>query len=221
MIPMITSSKINNGLFYLSKTSFILLVVLPLFAFSLHKNRSTDFKSHQPELVRSAANEFAIPATVNIAFVPSTTAAPAGYAADNGLAYSDARGYGWVNPTTKAPQDMTANMRIRTGSSAKQLLGVVQMQASDKGQLPGTWEYAIPNGTYRVTIGAGDEAYFDSDHQLNAEGLPIITDLVTSTAAKHKIAIGVVTVTDGKLTIDATGGVNSKINYISIANADP
>ncbi|MDN3550494.1 malectin domain-containing carbohydrate-binding protein [Mucilaginibacter aquaedulcis] len=221
---MITNSKINNGLFYLSKTSFLLLAVLPLFAFSLNssnKNRSIYLKPNRSNAAKSAVNEFTIPATVNIAFVPSTTAAPAGYTADNGLAYSDARGFGWVNPTTKAPQDMTANMRIRTGSSAKQLLGVVQMQASDKGQLPGTWEYTIPNGTYRVTIGAGDEAYFDSDHQINAEGLPIITDLITTTAAKHKVAIGVVTVTDGKLTIDATGGINSKINYISIANADP
>jgi hypothetical protein len=221
MIPMITYSKLNNGLFYLSKTPLILLVVLPLFAFSSHKNRLADFKPDRSASIKHAANVFAIPATVNIAFVPSATAAPAGYIADNGLAYSDARGYGWVNPTTKAPQDMTANMRIRTGSSAKQLLGVVQMQASDKGQLPGSWEYNIPNGTYRVTIGAGDEGYFDSDHQINAEGLPIIADLVTSTATKHKIAIGVVTVTDGKLTIDATGGINSKINYISIANADP
>lgn len=157
--------------------------------------------------------------TINIAFLPSTSTAPAGYLADNGLAYSSTKGYGWINPTTKAAQSMTANMRIRTGTSAKQLLGLVQMQASDKDQLPGTWEYAVPNGKYRVTIGAGDEGYFDSDHQINAEGLPVISDLITSSVAKHKVAIAVVTVTDGKLTIDANGGINSKMNFITIADS--
>lgn len=175
-----------------------------------------------PDISRSVSHNTLPPVTnINIAFLASTATAPAGYTADNGLAYTDARGFGWVNPTTKAPQDMSANMRIRTGSSERRLLGVAQMQANTNGQQPGTWECAVVNGTYRVTIGAGDESYYDSNTQINAEGFPVIADLFTSTSAKHKIAIGVVTVTDGKLTIDANGGVNSKINFVTIAPADP
>ncbi len=157
--------------------------------------------------------------TISYVFIPSTSKAPTGYVADNGLAYSTTTGYGWINPSTKAPQDMTASMRIRTGSSAAYLLGTAQMQATTNGQVPGTWECAVPNGTYRVTVSAGDEGYYDSDHEINVEGLPVIADLVTSASAKHKIATCVVQVSDGKLTVDASGGVNSKINYITIAAA--
>jgi redox-regulated HSP33 family molecular chaperone len=158
---------------------------------------------------------------VNIAFLPSTSTAPAGYTPDNGLAYSTSKGYGWIDPTTKAPKDMTLNMAVRTLSADQRLRGVVQMQATNKGQSPGNWEYALPNGTYRVTVGAGDDSYYDSDHQLNAEGFPIVSDFVPSSSKKHLIGVAVVQVTDGKLTIDATGGTNTKINYITIAAADP
>ncbi len=217
----------NLKIFVKSKKGACLMLfsVLYCFIFSdyakgavfVSKNYSFPSNVAKPELT-GALTSFT---TINIAFLPSTSTAPTGYTADNGLAYTDARGFGWINPSTKVPQDMAANMRIRTGTSEKRLLGVVQIQASDKGQLPGTWECAVVNGTYRVTIGAGDEGYYDSDTQINAEGLPVIADLITSASAKHKIAIGVVTVTDGKLTIDANGGVNSKMNFVTIAPADP
>ncbi|MEN0053839.1 MAG: malectin domain-containing carbohydrate-binding protein [Mucilaginibacter sp.] len=175
------------------------------------------------QLITSATNFTIAPAgfkTVNIAFIPSTAAVPTGFTADNGLAYDVTKGYGWIDPTTKAPKDMTLNMAIRTLSTDKKLLGVASLQATTKGQSPGNWEYALPNGKYRVTIGTGDDNYYDSDHQLNAEGFPVVSDFVPSSAKKHLTGVAVVQVTDGKLTIDPTGGTNTKLNYITIAAAD-
>ncbi|NCD68148.1 OmpL47-type beta-barrel domain-containing protein [Mucilaginibacter agri] len=158
---------------------------------------------------------------VYIAFLPSSGTAPTGYTADNGLAYSASSGYGWIDPTTKAPKDMTLSMALRTLSSDLRLRGLAQMQANTKGLTPGNWEYAVPNGTYRVTVGAGDDSYYDSDHQINVEGLPVVSDFVPSSSKKHLTGVAVVQVTDGKLTIDATGGTASKLNFVIIAAADP
>ncbi|MBE9585869.1 T9SS type A sorting domain-containing protein [Mucilaginibacter sp. JRF] len=159
------------------------------------------------------------PTTANINFQPSSSAVPAGYTADTGLPYSEARQFGWVHPTTKAPLDLTANMRARTGSGDARQLTIVQMQANTNGQVPGTWEYAIANGTYRVTVSAGDNGYYDSNHQVNVEGLPAIADFVGTASTKFRTSTAVVTVSDGKLTVDASGGTNTKLNYITISPA--
>ncbi|NCD72410.1 malectin domain-containing carbohydrate-binding protein [Mucilaginibacter agri] len=163
---------------------------------------------------------FAAFTTVNIAFRTTTSSPPSGYIAEIGSAYSTTTGRGWINPVTKAPQSMAANMRLRTGSSEARLLGVAQMQSSTTNENLGVFEYAVPNGLYRVVIGVGDDSYFDSDHQLNIEGLPVVADFVPSTSVKHKIATGVVQVSDGKLTIDPNGGINSKMNFIIISDGN-
>lgn len=183
-----------------------------------HKNRSFFSGAIILLLLSISHHAFAAFTTVNIAFRTTTTSVPTGYKADIGAAYSTTTGMGWINPVTKAPQSMAANMRLRTGSSEARLLGVAQMQSSTTNENLGVFEYAVPNGTYRVQIGVGDESYFDSDHQLNIEGLPVVADFVPSTSVKHKIATGVVQVSDGKLTVDAGGGINSKINFIVISD---
>ncbi|MBL4678619.1 MAG: T9SS type A sorting domain-containing protein [Mucilaginibacter sp.] len=157
--------------------------------------------------------------TVNINFQPSTSSIPAGYLADTGLPFDSTRKYGWISPTTGSPVNLSANMRARTSTGDARQLTLVQMQASASGQVPGTWEYAVANGLYRVTISAGDSGYYDSTNQLNIEGLPTIADFTGSASNKYKTATAVVQVNDGKLTIDATGGVNTKMNYITFEPA--
>jgi methionine-rich copper-binding protein CopC len=159
--------------------------------------------------------DFAVAQKANINFQPSGTAVPTGYTADIGLPFDATRKYGWISPTTKQPIDLKANMRLRSGTGDFKQLSLVQMQATTSGQVPGTWEYAVPNGRYRVTISAGDNNYFDSDNQINVEGLPTITDFIPTATTKFRIATSVVQVNDGKLTIDATGGVNTKMDYIN------
>ena len=89
--------------------------------------------------------------------------------------------------------------------------------------LPGSWEIAVVNGTYTVTVAAGD-AQVNTDpesHTINVEGLNVINALravrCRRSATRHTIGSRTVTVADGRLTVDATGGTNTKINYIDIA----
>jgi hypothetical protein len=157
--------------------------------------------------------------TVNINFQPSGTSTPSGYKADVGLPYDATRKYGWVDPATKQPIDLQDNMRLRSGSGDIKQLSLVQMQATTSSQVPGTWEYAVANGRYRVTVSCGDTGYYDSNNQINVEGLPAISDFTPSSATQYRTATAVVQVTDGKLTIDATGGTNTKMNYLSFMPA--
>ncbi|MDB5286112.1 MAG: hypothetical protein JWR05_1061, partial [Mucilaginibacter sp.] len=163
--------------------------------------------------------DYAVAQTTNINFQPSGTAAPAGYLADNGLPFDATRKYGWISPTTKQPVNLTANMRLRSGPGDFKQLSLVQMQSATNGQVPGTWEHAVTNGRYRVTISSGDNNYYDSDHQINVEGLPTITDFIPTSQTRFRVATALVQVNDGKLTVDATGGVNTKMNYLNFLPA--
>lgn len=156
---------------------------------------------------------------VKVNFQLTTSATPAGYLADVGLAYDATRGYGWVNATTKAPKDHSAYVRERTTSDEVRLKTLILMQPS--GQTAGSWEYAAPAGQYNVTLSVGDPSFIDSDHSINVEGVPLITNFVPTTGSPFKSATATINVTDGKLTVDAIGGTNTKLNYIIIDPATP
>jgi hypothetical protein len=97
----------------------------------------------------------------------------------------------------------------------------------------GWWEVALPNGAYDVTVSAGDGAPITTSppnnvadrHTINVEGVnainnftlnPGTTPAAGSTARFAQGSVRVI-VKDGKLTVDAIGGRNTKINYIDIA----
>jgi N-acetylneuraminic acid mutarotase len=83
---------------------------------------------------------------------------------------------------------------------------------------PGAWELAVPNGTYSVTVAVGDAAAnYDSVHRINVEGQLLINNFVPTSANRFATATTTVTVGDGKLTVDPTGGKNTKIDYLTIA----
>ncbi|KAA6440333.1 T9SS type A sorting domain-containing protein [Dyadobacter flavalbus] len=157
--------------------------------------------------------------TASINFRPQGTAAPSGYKADNGLPFDAGRGYGWFSSVSGQPADYTANTRLRTGTVTASQLSLLIMNGTANNTDPGYWEYVIANGTYRVTVSAGDNNYYDSNHQINIEGLPAITDFRPSSSNKFRVSTAVVQVSDGRLTIDAKGAVNSKINYVTIVPA--
>ncbi|MFC5537995.1 hypothetical protein ACFPQ1_27020, partial [Rhodocytophaga aerolata] len=152
---------------------------------------------------------------LKVNFQPAAqTSVPAGYVKDDGGAYNATRTYGWVNLTSKTPVDFSANMRERVGSDELRLRTLVQMQTS--GATPGAWEYALANGTYKVTVSVGDPNYVDSKHQINVEGVTVINGFVPTTTQRFMSATVTVTIADGKLTIDPIGGVNTKLNYVII-----
>ncbi|WP_202621794.1 malectin domain-containing carbohydrate-binding protein [Pontibacter russatus] len=156
---------------------------------------------------------------VKINFQLATSTTPSGYIKDSGLPFDAGRGYGWVDPATKQPRDLSANMRERSGSVEARLRTLSQMQATTNGQVPGTWEYVVPNGSYNVSVSVGDPSYTDSRHQINVEGKAAINGFVPSSQALFQSATVSVNVSDGRLTVDAAGGTNTKLNYIIISPA--
>ena len=173
---------------------------------------------------------------VNVNYGTSTMAATPGYVNDSGQAYGARTGanqgtgmtYGWVTPGTHTPLDMSGNGRKRNILSDLKSDTVVYMQAPDSAQpfvgtdAYGAWEMAVPNGSYSVTVTAGDPLYTSpnpTDH-INVEGVSAFAPYVESgaggTSTRRITGTVLVTVTDGILTIDATGGINTHIDYISI-----
>lgn len=169
-----------------------------------------------------------------INFQPDTSAVPSGYTKDIGDPYSDTRGFGWVRQdslsTKHQPINIRSNSRDRNQAGIDQRLDtLMHMQyprsiANSKAvKTPAAWEYALANGTYSVTVSVGDQpaagGVYDSRHTLNVEGVNAINRFRGSAKQKYKQATLKVNVTDGKLTVDAIGGTNTKINYINIKSA--
>ncbi|WP_158640641.1 Ig-like domain-containing protein [Anseongella ginsenosidimutans] len=152
-----------------------------------------------------------------INFQEAGSAIPSGYTADSGLPFNESRGFGWIDPQTGQPKDHTASMRTRAGTDSLQLRSLAHMQATTGGQSPGSWEFAMDSGWYSVTISAGDPDYFNSTHQINVEGVPAVTGFVPNSGDKYRRATVIVRVEDGRLTLDASGGDNTKINYVLIS----
>lgn len=191
---------------------------------------------------------------VRVNFQNQQAAIPAGYLRDYGLPFgprsptetgapnspvSETLSYGWIIPGTATPLDLSVggtipgNGRNRGLPIDQRLNTLMHMQADDfKGTFNGTkaegaWELAVENGTYDVTVAAGD-ALASNDpesHTIRIEGVIAIQNFVPSgangTATRHKVSIRRVTVTDGRLTIDAQGGTNTKISYIDVLQSDP
>ena len=164
-----------------------------------------------------------------IAFQPNNAPVPSGYIKDIGQAYNDTRGFGWVREdslgnTTPTPLDIQLNTRDRNQSGIDQRLNrLIHLQyplnnAGTAVRIPAAWEYALSKGSYNVTVSVGDASNtVNSKHQINIEGRAAISGFVPTATKKFAAITRIVNVADGKLTIDAKGGNNTKLNYIAIA----
>ena len=169
---------------------------------------------------------------VKVNFQTKDAPLPGGFVKDYGQPYGvQASGaYGWLELSTRTPIDASGAARDRNRAGVPQELDtLIHLQRGDccvqfGGFLKEVyWEYALPNGSYRVTVAAGDAPGtdgYDSQHTLNVEGVPALSRFQAN--AKDEFGRGTVTVdvTDGRLTIDPVGGFNSKINYVEIRSAD-
>jgi hypothetical protein len=177
-------------------------------------------------------------------FKPSWAATEGSYSADTGAAYADARGYGWVrqdslSSSSHTPLDLSANTtdrdpQDRDGYSQKQdtTLFMQYPAAGSNPRLvktPGAFEIAVPCGTYSVTVSVGDSAWSSlktkpgdvSVHRINVEGVNAIAGFTPTENTKFLTAQKTVGVCDGRLTIDAVGGINTKLNYIDVRREEP
>lgn len=156
---------------------------------------------------------------VMINFQPVDAETPEGYIADSGQAYSEERGRGWVlqnslDESEPTPLNISSKARERNAIDSQRLDTLVHMQPA--GNSAAAWEYDLPNGTYHVIVGVGDRSYFDSRHVVNVEGTQAIAFVPTPQNPLESDSVQV-DVTDGKLTVDAEGGDNTKLLYLKIA----
>ena len=179
---------------------------------------------------------------VKVNFQDKNTTPPAGYLRDFGepfgvrSASNQGNGeysYGWIDVNSGAPVALDGSTgdreqgrnRSSTGQSDLRLATLIHM---DHPSTPpkGYWEIALPSGTYSVTVAVGepDPGTDPEIHRINAEGVTIINNYAPSGArgsdTRHTTASGIVNVTDGRLTLDYAGGVNTKINYVEITSTD-
>jgi hypothetical protein len=182
------------------------------------------------------------PDGLKINFQPAGSPVPFGYVADTGAAYTDARGQGWIREDsvgtgTSVPLDVSPNPRDRNTASVDGRLNTfMHMQfppsvnSATAVKTPAAWEYRLPNGVYSVTVGVGDAANnIDSSHQINIEGQLAIAAFPPSVTKKFAFTTLRANVTDGRLTVDARGGTNTKLDYVvirpgnrpSVRNASP
>lgn len=179
----------------------------------------------------------AISQGILINFQPDSSTIPTAYIKDTGGAYSAGRGYGWIKQDSLSSAahialDISTNTRDRNrqGIDSKRDT-LIHMQYptailnTTAVKTPAAWEYTIPNGDYQVTVSVGDQpgidGVYDSQHTINVEGVNAIKGFKGSSKQEYKTATVRVNVTDGRLTIDAIGGINTKLNYIEIHNAPP
>jgi hypothetical protein len=165
----------------------------------------------------------AVTPVTKVNFQPAASAVPAGYTADTGAAYDAGRGRGWVRQGTSEPLDLTRNTRDRARAGVDARLNtLVHLQYGDVGGTggvltEGAWEYAVANGTYRLTVSVGDQPAYNSRHTVRVEGVVAVDGFVSTATAEYRQATVTVAVSDGRLTVDAVGGTNTKLNYVDIS----
>jgi glucose/arabinose dehydrogenase len=169
---------------------------------------------------------------LKVDFGASTSPVATGYTLDYGQPFGPRNGgysYGWVVNGSSTPLDLTKNGRQRTDSTVSttdaRFKSLMHMQfpagSSNGTSTPGAWELAVPNATYKVTVGVGDaSALFDSKHAIALEDLQLIQPYQPTTSNRFKTATTIISVTDGRLTISPTGGTNTKIDYVDIEAVD-
>jgi hypothetical protein len=162
-------------------------------------------------------------------FQDAQTKPPVGWLRDYGQAFGQRTSayqesgytFGWLRQSNKTPLDLTKNGEKRKSPSDFLLATFIYMQGDDVAKFRGTaiegiWEAEVVNGIYDVTVSVGDGTQTDSKHAVRIEGVTAVSNFVPTSTVKFKSATVTVAVADGLLTIDAVGGINTKINYVII-----
>lgn len=131
---------------------------------------------------------------------------PTRYVRDIGLIYG-ARGggltYGWTS-------DHTDQARERSLEADQRLDTLIHIEAGQ------SWEFALANGAYLVTVAVGDPANNDGVHTVNVEGVSAFNAVPDGPEAL--VTTVAVTVSDGRLTINSGAAADkaTRIDYVHI-----
>ena len=175
---------------------------------------------------------------MKVNFQSESAAVPTGYLRDSGESYGARTGagqgsgltYGWVredslDQTDHTPLSLAGNGRERNKVADQRLDTFIHMQIPSNVKAgehtPGAWEATVPNGVYDVTVAVGDAGgYTDSVHQVNIENQNAIASFSPAATGDGRFATATrtVVVNDGRLTVDARGGTNTKLDYVDISS---
>ncbi|MCA9981174.1 MAG: hypothetical protein KDD89_10075, partial [Anaerolineales bacterium] len=157
---------------------------------------------------------------------------PAGFTGETGAAYglkANGESYGWLRLADNTPVTASSVTRYRQRDGIPlELDTIIHVQRGDCCASGFTdeiyWEHAVPNGLYEVTVSVGDEpsgSTYDSLHSVRAEGITLLDQFQATAVEEYTQTVGLVTVSDGRLTIDAVGGTNTKFNYVQFQQLIP
>jgi N-acetylneuraminic acid mutarotase len=150
-----------------------------------------------------------LPVTIN--FQPANAPVPGGTIPDVGLVYGTRDAgfeFGWKTDTTANAVDRNSSF-----TSYQRLDTFIDMQ---KGGAR-TWEMDIHPGKYKVTVGGGDSGAWGHTIAIAAEGKTVVKGTTTSSTRFYSGTL-TLDIVDGHLTLtNASGALNNKINYVSIA----
>lgn len=143
----------------------------------------------------------------SINFQPTSAPIPPGYQKDDGSPYSATVGYGWDRDLSGSTRDRDANADQRLDTFAYVDAGTTA-----------TWRYDLPNGTYLVSLAAGDASWAQGPHRVTVEGVVVVNNVATAVNGYVILVDVPVTVTDGQLSImlGGAGAGNTMLNYVTI-----
>ncbi|MDZ5662512.1 putative Ig domain-containing protein [Nocardioides sp. S-58] len=202
-------------------------------------NVVVSFADFSAELIGGVVEPYT-PLEVKVDFTSEAGTPAPGYLKDYGQPYGQRSGasqgggehvYGWVKENSEEELSLVGNGRVRgrTGVDPR-LDSIIHMQFADvpNAACPpnicqdGDWQLAVDNGTYDVTVAVGDQpgaTSYDSLHAVNVENSALIEGFTGSASAEFDTATTRVGVVDGELTINATGGTNTKLAYVEVRSA--
>ena len=141
-------------------------------------------------------------------FQPTTSDLPLNFIKDDGSVFTDSRGYGW---------DILVNGEERNARVNQTLDTFVQVS----NKTPVMWNYALPNGTYYLSMVVGDPKKNKGRHTLNVEGMELATQIKTKKGQYLTVVEYPVDVRDNTLSITLGGGGRGKslLNFLMINSA--
>lgn len=149
------------------------------------------------------------PTSHHVNFQPEASQVPDGYAPDWGAPFDAERGYGWTHSLTSHTRE-----RDLEPDQRKDTLIFVGATAE-------SWEVVLPDGDYQVHVSVGDARWAQGPHVVTVEGASFFAG-ETTPAGQFLEATQLVTVRDGRLSVEVGGGPAgfTTIDYIDVERVD-
>jgi hypothetical protein len=173
---------------------------------SVRRAFAADHRSYADSVVWTYRSRLRGVPVARVDFVPTGILPASGYIADRGARFAahGAASYGW-----------TADPGLPFGTSGDPSINGMNLWTDSTNGAAPVWEYALPNGTYDVGIGAGQPDTGDSINQFSLEGRTATVDDDGPDATD--VFFATVTVRDGRLTLSpAPGAFHARLTFIDI-----